>query len=144
MALPKVFATLLSALAMSAALGAQCSPVPGSGCPGSTRVGCSGSSRIGQGFAVTGAFGGTNLMFVGACLSTPAPIPPAAFCGSPPGCTLVVDPQLHFVVPFVVATFLPIPNDPRLVGTGLCLQCTMTSGSCLFPSLEAVSITIQA
>ena len=139
--LPAAIALLLGLALAPAAAFAQCTPVPGSGCPNTAPASCSGSSSLGQTLTVGCPPGiGSHLTVFGTVAPSPTPLPSAIVCGGGAGCTLGCTPLLVFRG----ATLnIPIPNDPALRNAVFCVQCVLYdfNRSCVVPT-QAVSFTI--
>ncbi len=141
LALAAVFAAATDAAA-------QCTPIPGTGCPtGSLPVQCGGTAMIGQQMK----FGCPNsgraaqqLLLAGPCGPTWS-LPGVSCTGT--NCAMAVGPTGIIAIPTgfssIVAT---VPNNPALIGRSLCLQCVDVisgpGGLCLAMS-EGVQVTFS-
>ena len=138
-------AALVLLAAAAAPAWAQCTPVPGSGCPSAGRPGCTGSTSLGKSLTVSCLDNGRAaaiLMAVGICIP-PLPVNAPVTC-APTGCTFAVEPFTALVLDTQKApVLLVVPNDPTLLGLTLCLQCAEVSFAPLCTSFaQAVRIQI--
>jgi len=121
---------------------AQCSPIPGTGCPGQTSVVCNTAPMIGTNFTFTcpGTCNPSPAQFI--IIGTPiapTPLPSPPMCTT--GCTLGCQPAT--IQPGPTLT-VPIPNNPGLVGAQLCLQCLcQVAGAICFTISQATLVVIQ-
>jgi hypothetical protein len=110
---------LFSVVAAGAA-GAQCTPVAGTGCPGSVAPTCSAQPRLGTRIAIGGLgcpLTSVHHTIVGLPLQPPLALDPAVLC-EPQRCLLGATPLL--VLPWFGS--LSIPNDPSLLFRTLTLH----------------------
>jgi hypothetical protein len=137
------------ALAAPLAGHAQCNPVPATGCGNARAVLCGGAAQIGQPLrvqcppSVAGVLMPTFLV-LGRCPTAPLTLFPPLVCGNAP-CTVGVEllGSAAAQVPNTGTIVLSIPNNPRLVGLKLCMQCASIdpTRACLTLS-QAVDFTI--
>ncbi len=123
----RVIVLLTTALfAAAPSVRAQCTPLPGTGCPGTLPIMCSGSAQIGQRIAFDCPNDGrafAQFLLVGVCEPGGAPIVPPFACVAGP-CWLAIRLGSMVAIPNNFATVaLTIPNDPSLIGQSLCVQC---------------------
>ena len=131
------------------ALPAQCTPLPGTGCPTTLPITCSGSAQIGQRIAFDCPNDGrafAQFLLVGVCEVIPAPIVPPFACVPGP-CGLAVQLGTMVAVSTGFATVgVTIPPDPALIGQSLCVQCADLVARVPMPCLilsEAAQVTFS-
>jgi hypothetical protein len=121
---------------------AQCSPIPGTGCPGQTSVVCNTAPMIGTNFTFTcptTCFPSPAQVIIIGTPMPPLPLPSPPMCAT--GCTLGCQPITS--QPGSTLT-LAIPNNPVLVGLQLCLQCLcQVAGTTCFTISQATLVVIQ-
>ena len=130
----------------SAALRAQCTPVPNTGCPGAMAPACRGSAALGQLLYLTCPNAGrADRLFLIIDTCTPQPFVLPGPLGCVPGCYVGVGLQLQAVVDTNFQTVVvQVPPIPNLVGLTLCTQCVgvVSQTPCVTLS-QAASFTIQ-
>jgi hypothetical protein len=138
--------TLVLSLALCLGLAdpasAQCSAVPGTGCPGQTNPVCGTQPQIGTNFIFRcppTCFPSTSqIIILGTTLSVPVPLPAPPMCAA--GCTLGCSVITTLAAP---GATLAIPNNPGLVGFPLCIQCLcQVSGATCFTISQATQALI--
>ncbi len=108
---------------------AQCEMILDTGCVSSLPTSCLGSAAVGETLGLYCGFSGASIL-IGQCAVPRIPIPATLLCSGP--CYLAVDPSASVVLFFMHLGALAIPNDPRLIGATLCMQClTPGPGGCL-------------
>lgn len=137
-----VLLVLLLGFGLAATSRAQCSPIPGTGCPGQTNPVCGTPPMIGTNFIFRcppTCFPSTSQFTIIGTVIAPLPLPSPPLCAV--GCTLGCQPIV--VLPTPGAT-IAIPNNPALVGAQLCLQCLcQVSGATCFTASQATLVVIQ-
>jgi len=94
-------------------VGAQCVPIPGTGCPGATPLICLGPPRIGQVAQVS--YAGNGLVVAQLSLDGPVwPLPLPLACA--PGCFLAGTPLVYTMGFGATQLLFMVPNDPLFVG----------------------------
>lgn len=141
----KILALLLLVaicLGASSHLSAQCTPIPGTGCPGQTNPICGTPPAIGTNFIFRcppTCFPSLSQFIVIGTPIAPLPLPSPPMCV--PGCLLGCQPIVTLNAP---GATLAIPNNLGLIGVQLCIQCLcQVSGAACFTISQATLVTIQ-
>lgn len=133
--------TLALSFALSARLDAQCTPIPGTGCPGQTNPICGTPPQIGTSFIFRcppTCFPSLSQTIIIGTPIAPLPLPSPPMCVA--GCFLGCQPIVFLNAP---GATLAIPNNPALIGLQLCLQCLcQLSGTVCFTISQATLVTI--
>lgn len=121
---------------------AQCTVVPGTGCPNTSPTVCSGSATLGGSITLGCPPSiGSHLVVVGQVASSPVPLPASTICGGGGGavCTL----GCTTIAVLRGGPTLQIPTIPSLRNLTLCAQCVIWdfNRNCVVP-VPAVSFTI--
>jgi hypothetical protein len=122
---------------------AQCTPIPGTGCPGQNAPVCGTPPQIGTNFifrCAPSCFPSVSqTVILGTPLATPLPLPAPPMCVA--GCFLGCQPIALLSGP---SQTLPIPPNPALIGLQLCIQCLCQPGGALcFNITQATLVTIM-
>lgn len=119
-------AAVVSAAVFSVSLAAQASPLPNTGCPGSSPVTLSAQPRVGTtvNFEWSCPASDVPMIFFGNLLPLPIPLPSQIVCGNTLFCNIVVSPDVFIqgAIGALHSVPVPIPNDSWLVGVAIGVQ----------------------